>query len=484
VKIMGAPVGGNQQWREEQLYKLAVNKHERMRRQLLQMGKQNGHIILSATTIPRMGHLGRCVPVLDLKDAANEFDMKNVENLKQLACSEELSTEFVQAPVNSGGMGFRSQAKTAAAANISSIMLCADVLRRRIPVLDDYVRDLEEHVDELGPDDGEFMTSGEMEELVYQAETSDNKILLWLLQAWSELRELGVEESIPPDPRLMLTGFFERERRRWTGGRDEYKIQRVISRQLDKLAGRAWEQQVEQRGDEAFEARRLSNTNPGSAYWMRVLPMNHSSLISDRQWVASTQMRGGTSPLSELPLNSRCECGKPLTLAHAQACYILRLINIRHDELNHITYRWLRARDVHVVLELVVSAQGKERIDILAKHQGQEHWLDTGVTESTTPSALAAGSARTCLAAAAQREKRKKEMWEARAERDGKIVTVTPLIMEATGAVGKLFRRFVRMITATTESGPSAAVLWSRLSVAMQKCNANLLEEAIRRRRC
>ena len=81
-------------------------------------------------------------------------------------------------------------------------------------------------------------------------------------------------------------------------------------------------------------------------------------------------------------------------------------------------------------------------------------------------------------------EARKRRIWESRAEEWGKEVVVVPCVMETTGAFGEELVAFVHMIAGATKMGPTGSALMQQLSVAMQKCNAVMMEEAIRRRRC
>jgi hypothetical protein len=294
-----------------------------------------------------------------------------------------------------------------------------------------------------------------------------------------------VDKALPPDPRSFFGGFYEREAERQPADEQrEYKIQRAITRELDEQAAKRWEEEADG-ADAVYRARRLSNKMKGSAHWMTAKPTRPETTMSDAEWVCAMQQKAGKSPLDELEPTAKCFCGARLTHAHAMSCRFLRHRLMKHDVVVHRLARWLRERDIYCVKELVVLSRGLARIDILVRHKGIVYWIDVSITEPGTPTGLELGSASRALVAAVAREKSKSREWKRRAAADGKVVTVVPCIMETTGALGGMFRKFIRnMEKASQDSrGPGAAALWQELSVAVHQCNASMLEEAIRRRR-
>lgn len=340
---------------------------------------------------------------------------------------------------------------------------------------------------DLREDDDEFMTVAEVADMERLAWQEHNPIFAHLCGAWIDLRNRGVSEALPPDPRLLLTGFYEREAHRqargdkgWQG----YRIQRALTQQLDTEAADRWESTAEE-GNAEHRARRLSNKQKGSAHWMTAKPTRPETTMTDPEWVCAMQQRAGRSPLEELREGSKCICGACLTHAHAMSCRLLRHRLIKHDTVVHRVAQWLRERGIYCVKELVVLSTGLARIDILVKHTGIVYWLDVSITEPGTQTGIAAGAAEEALAAAGARERSKRLEWQKRAEADGKVVTVVPCVMETTGALGTEFLEFIKnMERAARGSGAlRAAGLVQQLSVIVHQCNAAMLEEAIRRRR-
>jgi hypothetical protein len=413
-----------------------------------------------------MNHLMRTTPCSIMSQYVAAFDHRIVDAVRETSHSDA-SESYIHARNDYGGNSYRRLEYVCPAANLASLVLCLPTMCTLFPEMQTY----KDHCDGLHLDDDcDVISADQAREMSAEAATAGNFIFVWLCEAWIELRLQEVRDSIPPDPRLCLTGYYERK--------DTHKIQRSITRELDDIDGKSLKQQTESLGP-AQTARNLSNSNSGSAAWTRVIPIKQSLRMSPHEYRTAHCIREGKQPY--LPL--RCTCGSSLVLAHALSCKHLRGRFRRHDSLVEDLFRWLRARKVLVQKELLVLPNSSARIDLWVRLGDKLFWLDVRISDPSNPSYLP-GSAQRAGYAIQEAERDKIDLWQARL-RDAEIpdVTVVPMVFETSGRIGEKMQSFIQLISRETQhnGGPGVYHLWDQLSVTMQKMNVGMIDEAVRK---
>ena len=164
-------------------------------------------------------------------------------------------------------------------------------------------------------------------------------------------------------------------------------------------------------------------------------------------------------------------------------CRLLRRrsATARHAVLLQLLVSFLREAGLQPIPE--ARTDDGERPDLRLTLAGVSYLLDLSATHPTSPSALSSRRSLRPLGAARQREYEKKQKYSELATLEG--VTIVPLVMESTGALGECFRQFIHRISTSVRNGefagasPSAVerFLIAALAVSLQRGNAAILRE-------
>ena len=122
-----------------------------------------------------------------------------------------------------------------------------------------------------------------------------------------------------------------------------------------------------------------------------------------------------------------------------------------------------------------------ERIDLRVQMGGEVYWCDVQVVVPSATSYLP-GSANDPGYAAHRAEKSKLSRWRAVREKGGHSCKIIPMIFESTGRRGDMLESFCASVrNHSGEAGRSINWLWNQLAVTLQKCNADMVAEAMRK---
>ncbi len=135
----------------------------------------------------------------------------------------------------------------------------------------------------------------------------------------------------------------------------------------------------------------------------------------------------------------RCRDNPELSLPHALSCPKGRYSIARHDALVDLIYRWLVARKICVMKEVVVSDESKDRIDLLVTADGVRYWCDVVVAEPGVPSYVK----QACKEEGAAAKIVKRSAWRLLKPHD---VELYPLSFESTGRVGASLSEFLHQM--------------------------------------
>ena len=357
----------------------------------------------------------------------------------------------------------------------SSIVLC-------LPIHTSFFSDFEYFVNKTIdleiPDDVCFSTVDDVQILADDAHEGNNHLFGWMCEAWISLHKSGVRRTIPPDPQLLLTGWYDRLAER-KGAIHDFKIQRYITQELDDLSGERYQKRKSLTPVDS--ARHLSNSFGGSVAWSRAIPKLESLRLYPQEYRLAHLIRQGICPFTPLGLKTCC-CGQPLTLTHALWCKQSRMRFVRHDTLVDDLFTWLKAHNVLVRKEIMVLPNSSVRIDLWIRLMGKIFWLDVMVTEPTCATYLAQSATKPGYALKVG-EKMKFKHWNPVVEESVEKATIIPAVFETSGRMGAKLVNFLKRIAGKSGDGPSVGEIKLQLAVTLQRYNAAMVLEAIRNAR-
>jgi hypothetical protein len=208
--------------------------------------------------------------------------------------------------------------------------------------------------------------------------------------------------------------------------------------------------------------------------------------MPNKSYRFAVRLRLGLPPSESLP--PFCVCGTRLAGCpnHFLACQLLKSTSMtsRHDHIVRTFGALARAGGAEVYIE--PSFDG-DRPDAEISWSDGVDLVDVSVTHAGL-SALQRGSARTPLAAARLRERRKERRYdELVRDQNARFV---PLVLETYGALGESTQHFVSKLSLARMSQPEGRDLpdqtgpiMQRLAVALQNGNARVQDEGLRRAR-
>jgi hypothetical protein len=173
------------------------------------------------------------------------------------------------------------------------------------------------------------------------------------------------------------------------------------------------------------------------------------------------------------------------------SCKHLRARITRHDWLVQDVVDFLHSLGIWDQKEVIISSEGKWRVVIVTRIDGAMHWCDVMVTEPSSATYLALGSADRPGVALVEGQKKKFRHWNPKA-RPG--IVIVPLVMETSGRLGNHFKTFLSKVVrsaiarreamgALSQPYTSVSTIARQLSVTVQKGNVAMVDEACRRAR-
>jgi hypothetical protein len=449
-----------------------LDRHERLFGHLTQLDPQCANLILRNAGVPRMSFLLRGVPFDELTPFAQRFDETIEKVFREIADlnKDQASSRLLQAGFRHGGFGLARQSPLAAGANLASLLLSFPVLAACFDVTA-FLADYEASADLEGKMDSDDLA----EAWILKAQACDLHFIVWIIEAWQQLKSLGLPDgALPHHPMELIArpkGFFDKMAERLDNPHS-FRIQRFLSHlhaeQVDQRL------QAELASQPTLAARNLSNRHSGATAWLRIVPVRRSLRFTPSEFRAVARIFSGARPRA-LP-NVPCKCKAELTLAHALSCRHLRGRFLRHDALVEDVFQWLRRRRIHSVKETYVSDKGEDRVDIWVRADSTVMWCDVTVTDPSCKSIVAA-AAKNVGAAAKRADGQKRSAWRDLAEAEN--ADVVPLVFETSGRRGTALEKFLReMERASEDDGPSKRELLDQLSITVQKFNVAMIREA------
>jgi hypothetical protein len=326
---------------------------------------------------PRMIHLQRTTPCATTEAHSRRFYEEFVTPTQRDLTETDSPDCYFGARADHGGLSLRRYEHIGPAANIGSLVLCLPILSARFPFLASRIKQFKS-LDIF--DDSDAIDIEEAKAFATSAHQSDNHLFGWMCDAWIAVRNLGESSAIPPDPRLLLTGYYERLAKEQVSTRS-FKIQRHISRALDHRDRKSLEQNCSTPAD---AARNTSNSNSASAAWTRAVPTEPCLVMNPHEFRTAHKIRCG-QPLFPHDSFSKCKCGTKLSNAHALSCKHLRSRFIRHDSIVQDIFEWLRSQSIHAVKEFLPLPDSSARVDIWIRHRGVVYWCDVHIREPSNP---------------------------------------------------------------------------------------------------
>ena len=260
--------------------------------------------------------------------------------------------------------------------------------------------------------------------------------------------------------------------------KNKLKVDRAVSQKkvLDATRQKMNEQQI-----------RLNNINQemGASNWLTTLPLKDEGYTINKQCFWDLiRLRYGWE-LSRLPDN--CECGSKFTTTHALSCKKGGFISIRHNQIRNITASLLKevCRDVRVeptlqplsgeyLEERMANESNEARVDVSARGfwiSGQMAFFDVRVFN---PSAKRYENQETAKTYDTN-EKEKKKQYNDRIMQV-EHGTFTPLVMSATGGMGrecrKFYARLAEMISEKRKQSYPLIVSWIRRKLCFALLNS------------
>jgi hypothetical protein len=230
VEVCGVPLGSEGYVASRLQGQL--DRHERIFRQLKKMDPQCANLLLRFCVHPRMGHLMRTVPHRELSSCLSQFDHRVEDALRSFAelpaCVDAL---FIRASFRRGGLGLRTVENVCPAANLASLSLCLPALMEASPRLERYVSKLQEGKAPGVPPEGKGF-----DDLCWQAENASASVLVVLFEAWAQLWQSGLRNSVPVHPFELVRGYYE-ETAKGEPYVNGFKIQKFITQELDEGVG-------------------------------------------------------------------------------------------------------------------------------------------------------------------------------------------------------------------------------------------------------
>ncbi len=316
--------------------------------------------------------------------------------------------------------------------------------------------------------------------LINAANRDNNHFFVWICEAWLHLHDVGVTaQDIGGDPRLLVTGFFERKAQQ-SESRRPFKIQRYLTRAVESLLGAKL---ITDSTPPAERARIISKSDNAAAAWSHTRPTKVSLRMSPHEVKVSAAVLNGTA----FDGSTLCICGLPLTTAHATSCRKLSARIMRHDWLVQECLDILLLLGLWARKEVQVVPGTDARIDLLFRIDGVYYWCDVMVTQPCCQSYLDMGSAVTPGAALKAGEAKKFHEWNNRHPPAG--VVILPLVLEASGRMGSHFKKFLKLIVKhATDNRASSAFgsqpfsfvsnLVRQLSVTLHRGNVAMVDQA------
>lgn len=481
LMVAGIPVG-SKEFQREQLADI-VQRHSRLFSQLELMDPQTAQLITRYSAVPSLVHATRTVPENVLRPHAEAFDRRVLSVVQSIlgVQDNEIDPLELQLPGNRGGSGFRATTTYAAAANVASLDLVLPLLRTFDPTLEALAhRFTDLHL----PDDTPFATNDDVATII---QSDQHPVLRWMCEAWLSLRAAGVDSTLlPGDPRLLLTGYYQREAERRSKAEENpapFKIQKRLTAEIEGvLSVRHHGQSV----SSADRARNLSKSDSSASAFLHTLPRKQSLMMSPHEWQVASALRHGW-----LHDDGSCACGALLTPAHMVSCRHLRARITRHDWLVQDVVDFLHSLGIWAQKEVIISSEGKWRVDIVTRIDGVMHWCDVMVTEPSSATYLNLGSADRPAVALVEGQKKKLRHWLPKA---GRGIVIVPLVMETSGRLGNRFKDFLSKVVDSANarrkatgslSQPYSSVssIVRQLSITVQKGNVAMVDEACRRAR-
>jgi hypothetical protein len=209
-------------------------------------------------------------------------------------------------------------------------------------------------------------------------------------------------------------------------------------------------------------------------------------MMSPHEWRVASALRHHW-----LHDDGTCVCGAPLTATHMVSCRHLRARITRHDWILQDVLDFLHSLGIWAQKELLISSDGKWRVDIVARIDGVIYWCDVMITEPSCDTYLKLGSAERPDVAIEEGHKKKFRHWNQQIKVG---VVIVPLVMETSGRLGKHFKAFIatavksaiakrKATGALSQPYTSASTIVRQLSVTVQKGNVAMVDEACRRAR-
>ena len=235
-------------------------------------------------------------------------------------------------------------------------------------------------------------------------------------------------------------------------------------------------------GDKLTKSRMNSLHSKGTSSWLKAVPNSKLKKPSDKQFEYSCKFRGGFQMHQNL--SPKCVCGSSVDRFghHFFSCKKLGSRHVRHKlVLESVSHRCAQS-GLAITMENLIP-QGRtdiafHNLDSLLSHG------DVSITHPCAKTYLD-GAAAAAGSASLARERVKIEKYVPRLPPNTPFY---PLIMESYGRFGKQFQVFLQRISSEFQSRRGSAALvqfklnfLQDLSCALQKGNAAILDEGLRR---
>ncbi len=429
--------------------------------------------ILKCSALPRMTHLLRSLSPQVTEVGASWFDLCVLETCNKLVSGDRLSLRpgsvqvssmaQISLPARAGGFGLRSCVRTSAPAFFASMAMAMPALVENRKLFGD--------------------------ESAYTASEED------MLLAREMLLQLGCDVSDLPGSVEALWSSFEK------GAPPHF--QKLLTAQVERALAQSI---LNNESDPVQQARLRSLSQPGSTYYLSVLPSDRFSFIPAVLFPYLARLHLDLPPAN---MPSHCPvhgCNEPLhgSLNHFTSCAKLRrtmLLN-RHDNVKHTLSRLLKLVGVAVSEELpaplvppspprsprpssspaAVAESTRIVPDLTFNLGGVRQYLDVSCTNPCSRSYVSKAATKSLHAA----DRRSVE----KASKYYKLARLThaefiPFVLEVYGAFSSSARAFIEKLVPyaeTSTSGLSASEFRRRayheISVALHLGNGYLLQHA------
>jgi hypothetical protein len=424
-----------------------------------EMPSQSAVLLLRECGIPRANYIARTVPPSQSRVALKAFDdtlLKTVCGKVGITDDEREANPDVatisRMPIRHGGAGLRLIAETAEVAYIASVASAAPEI---------------------------CATLIETPNTKIQAEVQECHAFLvkrGFLERQKNAGGAPEKYLIPEDPEDFLPIYEDKDNP--TQG-----LQHVLTRDLDDADFVSYLEQCAD--DEPKMAALRSRSAPGASGWITGLPTDPHLTLRDEDYSISFRSLVRLQPVPNMP--SRCVCGKRASADHYQVCTKLcRSHNQRHHGVVRLIAK-ISAYEADVPTVVEQDMGFASRPDAVHHFVTGDVITDVSITHPCAASFVSA-AARTQGAAAARREREKREQHRDTASRWPASV---PLVFETFGAgdaaidfVGRLNLEIVSNADRCCVHLPDQRpYIFQRLSVALQRGNAGVMREGLVRSR-